>query len=541
MPSVAVPTAAPTVAVPASSGSSASGASTRTRDRDMVRDSRADFQTEVDSALRDDASPTSVASERSTSGRDTTQDSSETGRAETGRNDTERSETGRADERRGPRDAAGEAGRGGRGEPAVDRDTMAAIIAAGEAGGAPAAAAPDAAAATGEATSYESLLAQLGLKLDANGQVVLAGGDAATDGTETTTDGAATDLAAALAALAQLLGQQPAQPTTMTAPQAGAAATGAVAAGATPTPPVTVPTGDGAAVPTDLAAATDPAAQAAVAASGETVTGQAAVDTTARPTTRAGLAATKAEERLRRISAEVAKLDGGAANSALAGVEVKGTITPVTGIGGDAVATVPAATLGELLAIAERGAGADPLPQAPAKTGEATTPFVLPTTTMTTDPAAGTVATASTPATIPSSQATLDTLAQTVAAHAARQDSRFEIKLNPHELGKVDVTMHISSDGTVTAHLRVERPETLDMMLRDQSHLQRALEQSGLNVGSGGLEFSLQQQGQGWDRDAAETVREVAEDEVEDGAPVEAVAAARRYSRAGPAGIDLRI
>lgn len=530
MPSVAVPTvAAPTVAAPASSGSSASGATARTRDRDAARDSRADFQTEVDSALRDDASPTSVASERSTSERDTTQDTRE---------------TGRTDERRPARDTTGDVERSGRGgEPAVDRDTMAAMIAAGEAGDvAPPATTPPQTAAPGEATAYENLLAQLGLKLDANGQVVLAGGDAATDGSETTTDGVATDLAAALAALAQLLGQQqPAQPTTTTVPQTGTTTTGATAAGTAPTLPVPgLATGDGAEVPSDLAAATDPTALAAAAEAGEAMTGQAAVDTSARPMSRTGVTATKAEERLRRISAEVAKLDGGATNGALAGVEVKGTVTPVTALSDDAVATVPAATLGELLAIAERGAGADPLPQAPAKAAEPTTPFMLPTA-LSTDPAAGTVATAQTPTSIPSSQATLDTLAQTVAAHAARQDSRFEIKLNPHELGKVDVTMHISSDGTVTAHLRVERPETLDMMLRDQSHLQRALEQSGLNVGSGGLEFSLQQQGQGWDRDAAEPVREVAEEEVEDGAAVEAVAAARRYSRAGPAGIDLRI
>lgn len=71
--------------------------------------------------------------------------------------------------------------------------------------------------------------------------------------------------------------------------------------------------------------------------------------------------------------------------------------------------------------------------------------------------------------------------------------SRFSFRLDPPELGRVDVRMHVDASGTVSARLTVERSETLDMFQRDRGALEKALTQAGLDSGKTNLEFSLKQ------------------------------------------------
>ena len=71
--------------------------------------------------------------------------------------------------------------------------------------------------------------------------------------------------------------------------------------------------------------------------------------------------------------------------------------------------------------------------------------------------------------------------------------SRFTIRMDPPELGRVDVRMHVDASGTVNARLTVERAETLDLFQRDQRSLERALTQAGVDGGKANLEFSLKQ------------------------------------------------
>nr|WP_283776592.1 flagellar hook-length control protein FliK [Stappia sp. WLB 29] len=85
-------------------------------------------------------------------------------------------------------------------------------------------------------------------------------------------------------------------------------------------------------------------------------------------------------------------------------------------------------------------------------------------------------------------------LATEVARFAQKGQTRFQIRMDPPELGRVDVELKVSRDGTVRAHLTVERSETLDMFLRDQRGLERALDAAGLKLDSGGLEMSLKNQ-----------------------------------------------
>ncbi len=82
-----------------------------------------------------------------------------------------------------------------------------------------------------------------------------------------------------------------------------------------------------------------------------------------------------------------------------------------------------------------------------------------------------------------------------VAIEIARKFSsgsnRFQIRLDPPELGRIDVRMDVSKEGHVKAHLIVEKPETLAALNRDAAALERALNASGLETRENGLNFSL--------------------------------------------------
>lgn len=77
---------------------------------------------------------------------------------------------------------------------------------------------------------------------------------------------------------------------------------------------------------------------------------------------------------------------------------------------------------------------------------------------------------------------------------AAGQDS-FNVRINPSELGRVDVRLITNDDGSVNTQIRVERPETLDLFQRDIRALERTLQQSGIKLGSEGIDLSLKDNG----------------------------------------------
>ena len=82
----------------------------------------------------------------------------------------------------------------------------------------------------------------------------------------------------------------------------------------------------------------------------------------------------------------------------------------------------------------------------------------------------------------------------TIAAQAHSGNTRFEIRLEPPDLGRVDVQLSVDNSGTVSSRLVVERPETLDLLRRDAPQLERTLRDAGLDTG-GGLQFALADQG----------------------------------------------
>jgi flagellar hook-length control protein FliK len=90
-------------------------------------------------------------------------------------------------------------------------------------------------------------------------------------------------------------------------------------------------------------------------------------------------------------------------------------------------------------------------------------------------------------------QINLPQIAFEMVRQVQQGQSQFQIRLDPPELGRIDVRMDIDQSGAVTARLTVERAETLDLMQRDQRTLERALAQAGLDSSKTTLEFSLRQ------------------------------------------------
>jgi len=78
-----------------------------------------------------------------------------------------------------------------------------------------------------------------------------------------------------------------------------------------------------------------------------------------------------------------------------------------------------------------------------------------------------------------------------IGARALAGNKRFDIRLDPAELGRIDVSLEISDKGEVSAKLTVDRVETLHMLQRDARTLERAFEQAGLKPSEGGIDMSL--------------------------------------------------
>ncbi len=82
-------------------------------------------------------------------------------------------------------------------------------------------------------------------------------------------------------------------------------------------------------------------------------------------------------------------------------------------------------------------------------------------------------------------------LAIQISRHADAGINRFQMRLDPPELGRVEVRIEISSEGKLTAVISADRPETLDLLQRDSRALERSLMDAGVKTDSGALNFSL--------------------------------------------------
>ncbi len=65
------------------------------------------------------------------------------------------------------------------------------------------------------------------------------------------------------------------------------------------------------------------------------------------------------------------------------------------------------------------------------------------------------------------------------------------IQLRPANMGRVEVKMEVSQDNRLNVLVIVDRSETLDQLQKDSRELQRALQEAGLRVDNGDLNFNL--------------------------------------------------
>jgi flagellar hook-length control protein FliK len=73
---------------------------------------------------------------------------------------------------------------------------------------------------------------------------------------------------------------------------------------------------------------------------------------------------------------------------------------------------------------------------------------------------------------------------------------KINIKLQPANLGKVEVRMEIGKDGILTANVIAERPETLELLQRDVRGLEKVLQEGGLKTDTQSFNFSLKEHAQ---------------------------------------------
>jgi hypothetical protein len=137
----------------------------------------------------------------------------------------------------------------------------------------------------------------------------------------------------------------------------------------------------------------------------------------------------------------------------------------------------------------------------------------------------------------------LSGLALEIAASAKSGKSRFEIRLDPAELGRIDVRIDIDRNGQMTSHLTVEKPETLSMLRQDAPQLQRALDEAGFKTGDSGLQFSLRDQSSSGQNNGNDTGRNAQRLVISEEETVPSAVAGRSYGRAlgSNSGVDIKV
>jgi chemotaxis protein MotD len=135
----------------------------------------------------------------------------------------------------------------------------------------------------------------------------------------------------------------------------------------------------------------------------------------------------------------------------------------------------------------------------------------------------------------------IEGLAVEIAARAHGGQHRFEVRLDPPDLGRIDVRLHVDRHGQVTSHLVVDRIDTLDLLRRDAADLERSLQQAGLKTSDNGLQFSLRDQSLGTDAGSRDGGR-MAQVTVPDNEVATPAVAMRGYLRPGlGSGIDIHV
>jgi flagellar hook-length control protein FliK len=133
-------------------------------------------------------------------------------------------------------------------------------------------------------------------------------------------------------------------------------------------------------------------------------------------------------------------------------------------------------------------------------------------------------------------------LAVAIASRAQAGSNQFDIRLDPPELGRIDVRLDVDRDGHVTSHVTVDRADTLQLLQNQQPQLQQALEQAGLKTADNGLQFTLRDQSFAGQNNNGSGAQPSAAQLVIPDADLPAVQSTQAYNRLGlGTGIDIRV
>ncbi|NBX03574.1 MAG: flagellar hook-length control protein FliK [Alphaproteobacteria bacterium] len=137
----------------------------------------------------------------------------------------------------------------------------------------------------------------------------------------------------------------------------------------------------------------------------------------------------------------------------------------------------------------------------------------------------------------------LDQVVFNIKKATADGSSKISIQLDPMELGKLEIKLHVGGDGKTAVVVTADNKNTLDLLQRDAQGLMRALNDAGLQADSGSLSFNLRggdgQGGQNSERSqAANTYKKIQPD---DEADIALNAISRSYTVTLADGLDIKI
>jgi flagellar hook-length control protein FliK len=126
-----------------------------------------------------------------------------------------------------------------------------------------------------------------------------------------------------------------------------------------------------------------------------------------------------------------------------------------------------------------------------------------------------------------------------IASKAVAGKNHFDIRLDPPELGRIEVRLDVGRDGSISSHVIADRKDTLDLLQRDASGLQRAFEDAGLKTSDQGMQFSLRDHSAGQQQQIphATTAQLVVEDET----PIETLPVTYSRLAGSGGGLDIRV
>jgi flagellar hook-length control protein FliK len=126
-----------------------------------------------------------------------------------------------------------------------------------------------------------------------------------------------------------------------------------------------------------------------------------------------------------------------------------------------------------------------------------------------------------------------------IASKAVAGKNHFDIRLDPPELGRIEVRLDVGRDGSISSHVIADRKDTLDLLQRDASGLQRAFEDAGLKTSDQGMQFSLRDHSAGQQQPMpnATTAQLVVEDET----PIETLPVTYSRLAGSGGGLDIRV